>query len=163
MVQKQTRKSRQQPRRASRRETSPGDNIRDRIAGLRGLPREQLADAVFMLAMDAKRQSALLREAINQHADVESSLSSAPDTDLATYLAGEAASILRRHTGSAPSFLDALLQRSRNVRFTVDSDDAVALLAATVREQRIDGILEGLRLAGVLNEPSKDRHGGFGS
>lgn len=162
MVQKQTSGSRQHSRRASQREASPGDNIRDRIAGLRSLPREQLADAVFMLAMDAKRQSALLREAINQRADVEPGPSSAPDADLATYLAGESVLTLRHHTASAPSFLDALVQRSRDVRFILDQNEAVALLAAVIREQRIEGILEGLRLAGVLSEPSKDRHAGFG-
>ena len=163
MVQKQTSKSRQQPRRASQRETSPGEGIRDRIAGLRSLPREQLPDAVFMLAMEAKRQSALLRQAINPRADVELGASSAPDADLATYLAQETASILRHHTASSPSFLDALLQRLRDVRFTVDQTEAVALLAATLREQWIEGILEGLRLAGLLNEPHKDRHAGFGT
>ena len=161
MVQKQTSGSRRRPRRASRGEPSPGDTIRDRIASLRSLPREQLADAVFMLAMDTKRQIALLREAINQRADIEPGPGSAADFDLATYLAAEAASTLRHHTASAPSFLDALLQRSCDVRFAVDPDDAVALLAAILREQRIDGILEGLRLAGVLNEPHKDRHAGF--
>ncbi|MHC4042983.1 hypothetical protein [Bradyrhizobium sp. 23AC] len=159
MVQKQTSGSR--PRRQP--QLSPDDHIQKRIAGLRGLPREQLADAVFMLAMDAKRQSALLREAINQRADVEPGTSSARDADLATYLAAEAASALRHYTASVPSFLDALLQRSREVRFTVDQAEAVALLAATLREQRIEGILEGLRLAGVLNESHKDRHAGFGS
>lgn len=163
MVQEQTSGSRPRPRRASQRQTSLGDDIQKRIAGLRSLPREQLADAVFMLAMDAKRQSALLREAINQRADVEPGPSSVPDADLATYLAAEAVSILRHHTAGAPSFLDALLQRSRDVRFTIDRAEAVALLAATLREQRIEGILEGLRLAGVLNEPHKDRHAGFGS
>jgi len=56
-----------------------------------------------------------------------------------------------------------LLQRPRDARFTVDQDEAVALLAATVREERIEGILEGLRLAGILNEPHKDRHARFDS
>ncbi|MCA1474145.1 hypothetical protein [Bradyrhizobium sp. NBAIM08] len=163
MAQKQTSGSPRQRRQASQRETGPGEDIRHRIAGLRGLPRDQLADAVFMLAMDAKRQSALLREAINRRVAVELNPSSAPGEDLATYLADEAGSILRHHTADAPSFFDALLQRSQDVCFTVDQAEAVALLAATLREQRIEGILEGLRLAGVLNEPHKDRHGGFGT
>jgi hypothetical protein len=163
MVQKQASESRQQSLCEGQRETSPGGDIQKRIAGLRSLRREQLADAVFMLAMDAKRQSALLREAIDHRAVVELGSSSAGDGDLATYLAGEVASTLRHHTASAPTFLDALLQHSRDVRFTVDQAEAVALLAATLREQRIEGILEGLRLAGVLNEPHKDRHAGFGT
>lgn len=163
MVQKRTSISSRQPRRASQHRASLGNDIQKRITGLRSLPRERLADAVFMLAMDAKRQSSLLREAINQRADVEPDPSSSPDADFATYLAGEAASTLRHHAVSAPSFLDALLQRSSDVRFTVDRADAIALLAATLREERIEGILEGLRLAGVLNEPDKDRHAGFGS
>ncbi|WP_229188311.1 hypothetical protein [Bradyrhizobium oropedii] len=129
MIQKRTSESSRQPRRASQRQTSSDGDVQKRIAGLRGLPREQLADAVFMLAMDTKRQSALLREAINQRVDVEPHPSQAADADLATYLAVEAVSTLRHHTAGAPSFLDALLQRSRDVRFTVDQAEAVALLA----------------------------------
>ncbi|MEZ2145370.1 hypothetical protein AAE026_24230 [Bradyrhizobium sp. DN5] len=163
MVQKQTKKSRQNLGRANQSENSLGEDIRDRIVALRNLPREQLADAVFMLAMDAKRQSALLREAINQRVDVETCSISTPGADLTTYLAEETVSTLRHHAASAPSFLDALVQRSRDVRFTVDQAEAVALVAATVREQRIEGILEGLRLAGVLNESRKDRHAGYDS
>lgn len=60
-----------------------------------------------------------------------------------------------------PSLADVLIQRSRQVRFTVDRTEVVALLAATIREQRLKDILEGLRLAGLLNEPSKNRRAGI--
>ena len=86
-----------------------------------------------------------------------------PNADLAAYLAGEAVSSLRHHEVDVPSLADVLIQRSREVRFTVDRTEAVTLLAATIREQRLKGILEGLRLAGLLNEPSKDRHAGITS
>lgn len=33
--------------------------------------------------------------------------------------------------------------------------DAVSMVAAMIYEQRLEGILEGLRFAGVLNAPSK--------
>jgi len=35
------------------------------------------------------------------------------------------------------------------------------MLAAMIREQRIEGVLEGLRLAALLNESSRDRHAGM--
>ncbi|APO55346.1 hypothetical protein LUI11_37025 [Bradyrhizobium diazoefficiens] len=88
---------------------------------------------------------------------------SVPNADLAAYLAGEAVSSLRHHEVDAPSLADVLIQRAREVRFTVDRTEAVTLLAATIREQRLEGILEGLRLAGLLSEPSKDRHSGITS
>jgi hypothetical protein len=45
------------------------------------------------------------------------------------------------------------------VHFTIQQQDAVSMVAAMIREQRLEGILEGLRLAGVLNERRK-RHRG---
>jgi hypothetical protein len=44
-----------------------------------------------------------------------------------------------------------------DVHFTIQQQDAVSMMAATIREQRLEGILEGLRLAGLLNEAPKRR------
>ncbi|MGY3582577.1 hypothetical protein ACVIGB_008356 [Bradyrhizobium sp. USDA 4341] len=98
-----------------------------------------------MLAMDAKRQSAQLQDAINPRADIGTDSSTTSGADLASYLAEVAVSTLRHHNASPPSFLDAVVQRSREVRFTVDQNEAIALVAAMVWEQRIEGILEGFR------------------
>jgi hypothetical protein len=54
-----------------------------------------------------------------------------------------------------------LFERLPEVRFTVHQQEAVSMLAAMIREQRIEGVLEGLRLAGLLNESSRDRHAGM--
>jgi hypothetical protein len=140
---------------------SSGRDIQARIAQLRGLPREKLADAVFMLSMEAKQQSGLIRQAIKERAGAEFAYDPSPDSDLATYLAGDAVATLRHHDAELPTVLDVLVQRSPDVRFTVEEKDAILALAATIREQRLEGILEGLRLAGLLNEPSKDRHAGI--
>lgn len=140
------------------RNESSDNDILARIAQLRGLPREKLADAVFMLSMEARQQSALIRQAIRERAEAEFAFERSPDADLASYLAEDAVSTLRHHGTELPTVLDLLVQRSPEVRFTVDEKDAVSMLAATIREQRLEGILEGLRLAGLLNEPSKDRH-----
>lgn len=139
---------------------SSDKDIQARIAQLRSLPREQLADAVFMLSMEAKQQSAQIRRAIKERADAEFAFDPSRNADLAAYLAEDAVSTLRHHDADLPRLLDVLVQRSPDVRFTVDREDAVLLLAAMIREQRLEGILDGLRLAGVLNEPSKDRHAG---
>jgi hypothetical protein len=140
-------------------ETSAKD-LQARIAQLRGLPREKLADAVFMLSMEAKQQSSLIRQAIKERAQAELDFDPSPGADLATYLAADAVPSLRHHDADLPTLLDVLVQRSPEARFTIQQEEAVLMLAAMFREQRLEGILEGLRLAGILNEPSKDRHAG---
>jgi hypothetical protein len=127
-----------------------GKDIQARITQLRGMPREQLADAVFMILLEARQQTALTRQAIQERADTEFVFDPSPDAD----------STLRQHNLDLPTLLDLLVQRSPDIRFTVEQQDAVLMLATMIREQRVEGILEGLRLAGLLNEPSRDRHAG---
>jgi hypothetical protein len=142
------------------RNGSSAKDLQARIAQLRGLPREKLADAVFMLSMEAKQQSSLTRQAIKERTQAELDFDLSPDADLATHLAADAVLSLRHHDADVPTLLDVLVQRSPEVRFTARQEEAILMLAAMVREQRLEGILEGLRLAGILNEPSKDRHAG---
>lgn len=144
------------------RESSVGD-IQACIAELRSLPREKLADAVLILSMDARRQGDLIRQAIEKRAEVDLDFDPPANADLATYLANDAVSTLRHHVVDLPDLLDFLVPQAPDVCFTVHREEAVLLLAAIIREQRIEGVLEGLRLAGLLNEPAKDRHAGIGS
>ncbi|UFW46264.1 MULTISPECIES: hypothetical protein [Bradyrhizobium] len=160
MVREQNRGARTNAQRPHDGQTG-SENLQARIAALRSLPREKLADAVFMLWMEAQRQGELIRRAVRQRVEGEAGPGPTPSADLAAYLAGEAVSSLRHHEVGVTSLADVLIQRSREVRFTVDQTEAVTLLAATIREQRLEGILEGLRLAGLLSEPSKDRHAGI--
>lgn len=162
MVREQKSGSRTNAQRSHDRQNGSED-FQARIAALRSLPREKLADAVFMLWMETQREGELIRRAVKQRVEGEAGPEPVPNADLAAYLAGEAVSSLRHHEVDVPSLADVLIQRSREVRFTVDRTEAVTLLAATIREQRLKGILEGLRLAGLLNEPSKDRHAGITS
>jgi hypothetical protein len=152
--------SRASRQRGNARNESSGKAIEARITQMRGLPREQLADAVFMLSIEARQQSVLIRQAIKERAEAEFAFDPSPDADLATYLAEDAVSTLRHHDADLPTLLDVLVQRSPDVRFTVDQEEAILMVAAMIREQRLEGILEGLRLAGLLNEASKDRHAG---
>src|ERR1700753_1746161 len=139
---------------------SSAKDLQTRIAQLRGLPREKLADAVFMLSLEAKQQSSRTRQAVKERTQAEPDFELSPDADLATHLAADAV-LSRRHDDAAlPTLLDVLVQRSPEVRFTAQQEEAVLMLAAMFREQRLEGILEGLRLAGILNEPAKDRHAG---
>lgn len=140
-----------------------GRDIQARIAKLRSVPREQLADVVFLLSIAAKQLSEVLRQSVEQNTGAQVDSASTPDGDLAEFLAVHAVTALRCHEVSPPVLGDLLFERSPHARFTVDESDAIAMLAAMVREQRIEGILEGLRLAGLLNEPSKTRHAGIGS
>jgi hypothetical protein len=132
-----------------------------RIAELRSMPREKLADAVFLLSMAAKQQNERIKRSIQERAEFE--FDPPANGDIADYLAEEAVSVLRHHEADVPRLIDVLSQQSPDVGFTVHQADAVSMLAAMIREQRLEGILEGLRLAGLLNESSKNRHAGFGS
>ncbi|GLR85221.1 hypothetical protein GCM10007857_19310 [Bradyrhizobium iriomotense] len=127
------------------------------------MPREKLVDTVFMLSMVAKQQAGLIRRSINERAQSDFEFDPPPSGDLAAYLAEDTVSTLRHHVADVPTLLDLLSERSPAVHFTVHQRDAVSMLAALIREQRLEGILEGLRLAGLLNESSKDRHAGFSS
>ena len=140
------------------RSGQPGKELHAHIGDLRNLPREKLADAVFLLSMAAKQQSEQIRRSILERAEIEIHSHSLPKGDLADFLAGEAVSFLRHHELGGPSLMDFLSGRSPDVDFTIEQQDAVAMVAAVIREQRLDGILEGLRLAGLLSRPSKNRH-----
>jgi hypothetical protein len=132
-----------------------GKDIYDRIADLKNVPPDNLPDAVFMLFMEAKRQNELIRTSIKETAGYDFDRGGRVEGDLATYLAQEAVSALRDSETNPQTFLGVSSERSQ---FTISSQDAVSLLSATIREQRLDGILEGLRLAGLLNKASKRRH-----
>ena len=147
-----------QPRQRPARSEKPGKELQARIGELRTLPREKLADAVFLLSMAAKQQSEQIRRSIIEQAKVEIELQSSPKGDMADFLAAEAVSIMRHHEVDAPSLMEILSGRSPDVDFTIKQPDAVAMVAAVIREQRLDGILEGLRLVGLLSASSKNRH-----
>lgn len=144
----------QRPARSER----PDKELQARIGDLRSVPYDKLADAVFLLSMAAKQQSEQIRRSILEQAEIEIEPHSSPKGDLADFLAGEAVSFLRHHEQGSPSLMRILSSRSPDVAFTIEQQDAIAMVAAVIREQRLDGILEGLRLAGLLNKPSKSRH-----
>lgn len=150
------------PRESHGRNDGAGRDIQDRIAKLRSVPREKLADVVFMLSMSAREQVGLIRKAIKERAQVEVEFDPQSHRDLSTYLAEDAVSTLRHQAATMPKCIDVFRVRTPNIRFTVQQEEAVSLLAAMIREQRLEGILEGLRLAGVLNESPKGRHSGCG-
>jgi|SRR5690349_21846056 hypothetical protein len=138
-----------------------GKDIYSRLTELRGLPREGLVAAVFMLSMAAKQQSQTIQRSMEERAKAEFDFESPPNGDVATYLASATINTLRDNTTDAPGVLDLLFERLPEVRFTVHQQEAVSMLAAMIREQHIEGVLEGLRLAGLLNESSRDRHAGM--
>jgi len=147
----------------SRDNQNGSKDFQARIAALRSLPREKLADAVFILWVETQREGESIRRAVKKRLEGDAGPGPVPNADLAAYLADETVSSLRHHEVAVASLADVLMQRYRDVRFTVDRTEAVTLLAATIREQRLEGILEGFRLAGLLSEPSKDRHAGITS
>ena len=77
------------------------------------------------------------------------------DGDLATFLAEDAGYALRDHATNPQTFFEVMSEQLPDVHFTIQQQDAVSMMAAMIREQRLEGILEGLRLAGLLNEAPK--------
>ena len=129
-----------------------GKTIYAGIADLKKVPRENLPDAVFLL-FELIRQSIKDRTRYDSNFDVI-------DGDRATYLAQDATHALRDHVTHPQTFFEAISEQTPDVHFTIEQQDAVSLVAATIREQRLDGILEGLRLAGLLNEVPNRRRAG---
>jgi hypothetical protein len=151
-------RTRQPARQRPARSEKPARELQARIGDLRNLPLEKLADAVFLLSMAAKQQSEQIRRSILEQAKVEIELKSSPKGDMADFLGAEAVSMLRHHGSAGPSLMDILAGRSPDVAFTIEQQDAVAMVAAVIREQRLDGILEGLRLVGLLSTSTKNCH-----
>ena len=142
------------------RKKRDGKAIYAGIADLKKVPRENLPDAVFLLFMEAKQQSELIRRSIKDRTHYDFNFGGTIDGDLATYLAQDAAYALRDHVTNPQTFLEAMSEQLPDVHFTIQQQDAVSMVAAMIREQRLNGILEGLRLAGLLNEvPSRRRAG----
>jgi hypothetical protein len=132
-----------------------GKEIYARMAELKNVPRENLPDAVFMLSIAAKHQSEQIRESIKDRTRYDFDFDALPDGDLATYLAADAGHALRDHVTKPQTFFEAVSEQLPDVHFTIAQQDAVSMIAAMIREQRLEGVLEGLRLAGLLNEPPK--------
>ncbi|MEH2626389.1 hypothetical protein V1292_004444 [Bradyrhizobium sp. AZCC 1719] len=137
-----------------------GKTIYARIADLKKVPRENLPDAVFLLFMEAKQQSELIRRSIKDRTHYDFNFGGMTDGDLATYLAQDAAYALRDHVTNPQTFFEAMSEQLPDVHFTIQQLDGVSMVAAMIREQRLDGILEGLRLAGLLNEVPNRRRAG---
>ncbi|WP_407114268.1 hypothetical protein [Bradyrhizobium sp. LMG 9283] len=135
-----------------------GRAIYARIAELKNLPRENLPDAVFLLFMEAKQQSELIRRSIRDRTRYDFSFGGMIDGDLAACLAEGAACALRDHVTSPQTLFEAISEQLPDVHFTIHEQDAVSMVAAMIREQRLEGILEGLRLAGLLNNTPDRRH-----
>jgi hypothetical protein len=136
-----------------------GKTISADIADLKKVPRENLPDAVFLLFMQAKQQSELIRRSIQDRTRDDFEFDGA-DGDRATYLAQDATHTLRDHVTNPQTIFEAISEQLPDVHFTIQQQDAVSMVAATIREQRLDGILEGLRLAGLLNEVPNRRRAG---
>ena len=132
-----------------------GKDIYGRAAELKKVDRADLPAAVLMLFREAKHQSELIRRSITDQSGYDFASNGPANGDLATYLARGAALALRNHATSPQTLLEVLSEQSPEVHFTIKEQDAISLIAAMIREQRIDGILEGLRLAGSLNVAPK--------
>ncbi|MBO4221814.1 hypothetical protein [Bradyrhizobium neotropicale] len=126
---------------------------------MKNVPRDNLPDAVFMLFVEAKQQSELIRKSIKDRTGYDFNFVGLVDGDHATYLAEEAAHALRDYVAKPQTFFQVISEQFPDVHFTIQQQDAISMVAATIRMQRLEGILEGLRLTGALNKaPNRRRH-----
>src|SRR6202051_3458056 len=137
----------QQAQERFERNERAGKEIYARMAELKNVPRENLPDAVFMLSMAAKHQSERIRHSIKDRTRYDFDFDTLTDGDLATCLAENAAYALRDHVTNPQTFFEAMSEQLPEVHFTIQQQDAVSMMAAMIREQRLEGILEGLRLS----------------
>lgn len=135
-----------------------GKNISSEIAKLKSVPRGELPDAVFVLFMAAKQQNERIRAEVKAQLAHEAEYGGTRQHDLATFQAEEVAQSLREHSIPSQTFVERLAEQLSEARFAVPGRDAVSMIAAMLREQRLEGILEGLRLAGLLNEAPNRRN-----
>src|ERR1700752_34717 len=114
-----------------------GKDIYTRIAALKNAARENLAHEVFMLFREAKYQSELIRQSIKDRTQYEFDFVGFGDGDLATYLAEDAAFALRDHVTNSPTFFQAISEQLPDVHFAIQQQDAVSMVAAMIRDQRL--------------------------
>src|ERR1700693_1901757 len=69
-------------------------------------------------------------------------------------LAEDAGYALRDHVTQPQSFFEAVSEQLPDVHFTIQQQYAFSVMAAMIREQRLEGLLEGLRLAGLFTSRS---------
>jgi hypothetical protein len=141
---------RQSQERFERNEREGGEIYR-RVAALKKMDRARVPHEVMLLFKDAKHQTALIRQSIADRTHIHFD-SGDRGGDLATFLADGIASIMRENVTNPQTVFQALSEQLPKVHFTVDWNDAVSLVSAMIREQRIDGILEGLEIAGLMED-----------
>jgi hypothetical protein len=113
-----------------------GQDIYRRIAALKTLDRERLPTEVMRLFSEAKQQTALIRQSIKDRTNHNFDGADYQDGDLATFLAEDIAGVMRDNVTNPQTVFQA----------------AVSMVAAIIREQRLDGIIEGLELAEVMKQ-----------
>jgi hypothetical protein len=142
-----------------RRNERDGADIYRRIAALKKLDRARLSKEVMLLFKDAKHQTGVIRQSIADRTHNDFDAGDPAEGDLATFLAEGIATVMRENVTNPQTVFQALSEQFPEVHFTVDWNDAVSLVSAMIREQRIDGIMEGLEIAGLIEDKGKQAFG----
>jgi hypothetical protein len=127
-----------------------GGDIYKRIATLHEKPNPSgVAYDVLMLLREAQHLEALIRQSIKDRTDYDFDFGTQKDGDLATYLGGDITYALRDHVTNPQTLFQALSDQFPDVHFSIHRQDAISMISAIIRVQRLGGIIEGLELAGV--------------
>jgi hypothetical protein len=124
---------------------------------LKGCVQSDLGRLAVALFRDAQHELALLEQSISErtkHDEPPHYIS--PNIgdeelvgDAATSTAEGLAGLIRENHTNPQTLFEAMSEQFPKVHFTIDYYDATALIAASLREQRLLGIVEGLELAGI--------------
>jgi hypothetical protein len=119
------------------------------------LDRPKLPEAATLLLVDARHQVSLIRQSIADRTRYRfGGGEDLREGDVATSIAEDITGVMREYDTDPQTLFQALSEQLPEANFTVDWYDAATLTAAEIRLQRIHGMIEGLKLAGLMPEPS---------
>ena len=128
-----------------------GAALSKRISELRNVTDPaRLPAAAMELFKHAQFQVGLIRQSIKDKTDYDFSVGELlQEGDLATHLAEDISGVMRENTCDPQTVWQALSDALPDVNFTVNWYDAVSMVAAMLRETYLQGVLEGMELAGL--------------
>ena len=132
------------------RNEQQGADLYRRIAALEKLVPSRLGVEVLMLFKEARHQNELIRQSIKDRTGYDFDAGDPGHGDLATFLAEDVAYALRNNVTNPQTFFEAMSDQFPEVHFTIQQQDAISMVSAMIRAERIHGIIEGLQLAGVI-------------
>lgn len=133
-----------------RLQQTEGAGLSARLYQLKGSNKKLIAQRVLDLWGEAQHQVHLTNQSIADKTAYHR-IDGEPldEGDVATFIAEHVADVFRENVTNPQTVFEALSDQFPEVHFTVDWHDAASLTAAYLREERLAGVIVGLKLAGI--------------